>query len=567
MITLHGNIFKRACIVALLSFTFFLGATIPAEAALKAKCRVTTDAGRWASEVNTPITSSASGTSTIVIDTATKSQTINGFGGCFNEHGGKALKAVDTSLSNKVLRELFDTVSGCKFNLCRMPIGASDFSIQTASLNRWYSLNETANDTAMTTISIARDKIYLIPFIKSAMVYRPDLKMWASPWSPPKWMKVNNDVPAANFIQTPKMLAAYALYLSKGVKLFQAEGVNLKGLAVQNEPYTNNSYPNCFWSSAEVRDFIKLYLGPRFTADQVNCEIWSPTMNNGSLSEYTTWLSDQGSAQYIKAVCFQWEGENAIAGIHAAYPNLTLYQTENKCGSHEDNWAYAENPTFQQMKWYFDRGANGFMQWNMVLDQTGLSAWGWAQCSMVSVDTTKKTVTFNPQHYCAKHFSYYVQPGAKKIKTSGTFVNQVGFKNPDGSVVIVANNSGTGAVQLAVSLGASTINVSMPAHSFDTYVFYDSLTSVAAGPSKNGPQPHATSLLKIAKSGNAISIVPQGAVFDLRVVGLDGRVKSSLSSKTADALHLRSGEMAPGIYFIKGMVDGKNCTAALPIQE
>jgi hypothetical protein len=73
--------------------------------------------------------------------------------------------------------------------------------------------------------------------------------------------------------------------------------------------------------------------------------------------------------------------------------------------------------------------------------------------------------------------------------------------------------------------------------------------------------------LKIAKSGNAISIVPQGTTFDLRVVGVDGRVKSSLSSKTADALRLRSGEMAPGIYFIKGMVDGKNCTATLPIQE
>jgi glucosylceramidase len=542
------------------------GAAIPAHSALKAKYRVSTNSGLWASETNAPITSASTGTSTIIIDTSTKYQVINAFGGCFCEQGAKTLKAVDTILAKSVMKELFDTTSGCKFNVCRMPIGANDFTIQTSTLNRWYSLDETSNDTAMTNISIARDKIYLIPYIKSAMVFRPNLKIWASPWSPPKWMKVNDDVPAANFIQTPKMLGAYALYLSKAVKLIQAEGVNVYGLSVQNEPYTVQSYPNCTWSPTEIRDFIKLYIGPRFTADQVQCDIWSPTMNNGTFANFNTWLSDAGSAQYIKTVCFQYEGQNAIAAVHAAYPALTLYETETSCGSHENNWAYAENPTFQQMQFYFANGANGYMQWNMVLDQSGSSAWGWAQCSMITVDTSKKTVTYNPQHYCAKHFSFYVKPGAKRIKTSGTFTNQVGFKNPDGSVVVVANNTATSAQQLAVSLGSSVVNVSMPAHSFDTYVFYDSLTSVAAQPFKRC-SPIQTSLLKIAKSGNAISIVPRGTAFDLRVVGVDGRVKSSLSSKTADALYLRSGEMAPGIYFIKGMVDGKNCTAALLIQE
>jgi hypothetical protein len=289
-------------------------------------------------------------------------------------------------------------------------------------------------------------------------------------------------------------------------------------------------------------------------------------MNNGSLSEFTPWLNDQGSAQYIKAVCFQWEGENAVAGIHAAYPNLTLYQTENKCGSHEDNWTYAEDPTFQQMKWYFDRGANGFMQWNMVLDQSGLSAWGWAQCSMVSVDTTKKTVTFNPQHYCAKHFSYYVKPGARKIKTSGTFANQVGFKNPDGSVVIVANNSGTGAVQLAVSLGSSVANVSMPAHSFNTYIFYDS-TTTGIWPVKSREFEHGSSLIKIARTKNALTLVPFGRVLTATIIGVDGRVAASLSSNSGKTQSIRTDAMAPGIYFIKGMVDGKNFTASIPVHE
>lgn len=566
MITLQIVMLKSKKMVVFLCCVFFLCAAFPACAGLKAKYRITTDASRWANEASAPIVSGATGTSTIVIDTSTKYQVINAFGGCFCEQGAKALKAVDSTLAKSVMKELFDTVSGCKFNVCRMPIGANDFTVQTATLNRWYSLDETANDTAMTDIGIARDKIYLIPYIKSAMVFRPNLKIWASPWSPPKWMKVNDDVPAANFIQTPKMLNAYALYLSKAVKLVQAEGVNVYGLSVQNEPYTVQSYPNCNWSATEIRDFIKLYVGPRFASDQAQCDIWSPTMNNGDITNFNTWLSDQGSAQYIKTVCFQYEGQSAIAAVHAAYPALTLYETETSCGSHENNWAYAENPTFQQMQFYLVKGANGYMQWNMVLDQSGLSAWGWAQCSMVSVDTTKKTVTFNPQHYCAKHFSFYVKPGARRIKTSGTFSNQVGFKNPDGSVVVVANNNGTGAVQLAVSLGTSIINVSAPAHSFDTYVFYDSLTSVSVRPSKNASQIQTTSLLKVTNSGNTVTIVPQATSFDLRVVGLDGRVKASLSSRTANALHFQPKEMAPGIYFIKGMVDGKSCRATVTIQ-
>jgi glucosylceramidase len=557
---------QKKPIAAVICCGLLIGAAVPAQGSLKAKCRVSTNNSLWANEAAIPISNGASGSSTIVIDTSTKYQVINAFGGCFCEQGAKALKAVDSAVAKSVMKELFDTISGCKFNVCRMPIGANDFTIQTATLNRWYSLDETANDTAMTSISIARDKIYLIPYIKSAMVFRPNLKIWASPWSPPKWMKVNDDVPAANFIQTPKMLNAYALYLSKAVKLIQAEGVNLYGLSVQNEPYTVQSYPNCTWSPTEIRDFIKLYVGPRFTSDLVQCDIWSPTMNNGDFNNFNVWLSDQGSAQYIKTVCFQYEGQNAIAAVHAAYPNLTLYETETNCGSHENNWAYAENPTFQQMQFYLTNGANGYMQWNMVLDQSGSSAWGWAQCSMITVDTTKKTVTYNPQHYCAKHFSYYVQPGAKKIKTSGTFVNQVGFKNPDGSVVVVANNNGTSAVQLAVSLGTSVINVSAPAHSFDTYVFYDS-TSTPVAPLRHMAYHQSQEMVKVTQSRNGISVVPLGSVFSMVMVGLDGRVKASLSSNRAAVMKIRTNEMAPGVYFIRGMIDGKSSTATVHIQD
>ncbi len=229
-------------------------------------------------------------------------------------------------------------------------------------------------------------------------------------------MKVNDDVPAADFIQTPKMLNAYALYLSKAVKLIQAEGVNLYGLSVQNEPYTVQSYPNCNWSAAEIRDFIKLYVGPRFTSDQVQCDIWSPTMNNAAFSEFSTWLGDQGSAQYIKTVCFQYEGQNAIAAVHTSYPSLTLYETELECGSGTNDWSYAEGTCFQQMLWYFDNYANGFMQWNMVLDQSNSSSWGWVQCGMITVDTAQKTVSLSSPALLRETFQLLCPAGRKADK-------------------------------------------------------------------------------------------------------------------------------------------------------
>jgi glucosylceramidase len=548
----RGNLSFGVCCLQLL-----LAMALPAMASWAGKARFSTQNALWANETRIPLVNSASVSNTIDIDTATTYQSIDGFGGCFNENGGKALKAVSSRLADSVMKELFDTVSGCKFNLCRMPIGASDFTIATATLSRWYSLNETVNDTAMNTITIARDKIYLLPFIKSAMMYRPNLKMWASPWSPPKWMKVNNDVGAANFIQTPVMLRAYARYLASAVRLFQAEGINLVGLSVQNEPYTNNPYPCCFWSASEIRDLIKLYVGPVFDADQVNCEIWSPTMNNGSFTEFNTWLSDQGSARYIKAVCFQWEGESAIASVHSAYPAMKLYLTETKCGSHENNWAYAENPTFQQMKWYFDRGANGYMQWNMVLDQTGLSAWGWAQCSMVTVDTTAKTVTFNPQHYCAKHFSYYVKPGAKKIKTSGTFSNQVGFRNPDGSVVVVANNTGTGALSLGVRMGAQMMNVQMPGKSFGTFVFYDSAGVKVSRPFSGAGPSGRGSILMTHGPGAGCVFALHGKTFAGRLVGIDGSVKIPALFSQNGSMVIGAARLARGMYILTGMLDNK----------
>lgn len=121
----------------------------------------------------------------IEILTNKKQQTIDGWGGCFNELGWQALQTLPFKEREKVIKEFFDPNTGLKYNICRMPIGANDYSFT------WYSLNETDGDFEMKNFNIERDKTILIPYIKEALKFRPDLKIWASPWSPPTWMKTN----------------------------------------------------------------------------------------------------------------------------------------------------------------------------------------------------------------------------------------------------------------------------------------------------------------------------------------------------------------------------------------
>jgi len=144
---------------------------------------------------------------THVYVTDRRQQTIEGFGGCFSEIGWQALQSLSERGSTHVLADLFDTATGCGFRLCRVPIGANDFALE------WYSHNEHDGDFAMEHFSIARDRRFLIPYIQAAMSIQPDLRLFASPWSPPTWMKQPRVYNGGVLRWEPEILEAYALYL------------------------------------------------------------------------------------------------------------------------------------------------------------------------------------------------------------------------------------------------------------------------------------------------------------------------------------------------------------------
>jgi glucosylceramidase len=407
-------------------------------------------------------------------------QKIDGFGGCFNELGWDALKAIKPEQREQILKELFDKNSGCKFSICRMPIGANDYSVD------WYSLNEAKGDFEMTNFSISRDKQRLVPYIKAAQKYRPDLKVWASPWCPPSWLKVNNhyactadarvnDLPkegqgvemTTQFRMEPEYLKAYAVYFRKFIEAYRMEGIPIFAVHVQNEMNSCQVFPSCVWRPEDLNTFIGKYLGPELK--KTNAELWLGTVERPQFERVNVMLSDPESSKYIKGVGFQWAGKGAIAAIHQAYPSLKLMQSETECGNGSNDWSAAEY-TFGLMKHYLNNGANAYMYWNMVLDETGKSQWGWKQNSMISITKSTGSVVYNPEFFLMKQLSRSVLPSSYKIKSSGSFEHNICFLSPDRKkLILMVNNIENTNKDIHVKIADQLLTATLKPHSINTF--------------------------------------------------------------------------------------------------
>ena len=438
----------------------------------------TTNDQPWVSLTGAEVNSGTSNSSAIVIQTDSAQQIIDGFGGCFNELGWDALQSLTVENRQEVSKNLFDMHSGCKFTVCRMPIGANDYAVN------WYSHNETANDYEMKNFSLDRDKQRLIPYIKMAQTFNPEMKVWASPWCPPSWMKTNNhyacasnpqfnDLPAdrqgqemnTQFRMEPKVLTAYALYFEKFIKGYENEGIKISAVHVQNELNSCQNFPSCIWTPKDMATFIGGYLGPKFKADSIQTQIWLGTIERPQIERVDSILLNPEAGKYIKGVGFQWAGKGAIAEVHRKYPELKLMQSETECGDGSNDWAAAEH-TFDLMKHYFKNGANAYMYWNMVLDETGKSQWGWKQNSMISIDKASGKVTYNPEYYLMKHLSYFVEPGSKYIPVSSD-ENCLAFVK-DQQLVLIYYNAANESKKTSFTVKDKTITVNFKPKSFNT---------------------------------------------------------------------------------------------------
>ena len=405
---------------------------------------------------------------------------IQGFGACFNELGWTSLKALSESDRDAVMAELFDPKAGARFTYCRTPIGANDFSTGA------YSYDEADGDFELKQFSIDHDRKTLVPFIKAALKQQPKLKIWASPWTPPSWMKRNHFYAEAKsypgmkdngirpeqlghegedmFILEPKYLDAYARYFGKYIDAYKAEGIPVGMVMPQNEFNSAQNFPSCTWTPEGLTQFIRA-LGPEM--EKRGVDVYFGTLERGNPKLLETVLADPTAARSIKGLGAQWAGKNALPALHREFPSLLVFQSEQECGDGKNAWSYAAY-CWQLMKHYMRSGASGYMYWNISLSQAPKSTWGWGQNSLVTVDTNSKTYKWNPDYYVMKHLSHFVDVGAVRIDASGSCDDALAFLNPDGSVALLVRNELAHAQLVQVQVGARSFAVELPADSMGT---------------------------------------------------------------------------------------------------
>lgn len=447
---------------------------------------VTTEDAPWVEQAPVTLGSPAGIPSAIVMQDDPQ-QTIEGFGASFNEMGWDALALLSESDRDTVMRALFEPGVGLNFTLCRMPVGANDFS------RDWYSYDETDGDFELEHFSIEHDEQTLIPFIRAAKQHQPALGLWASPWSPPTWMKRNQhyagQLPSPlmgnvenglrpdqvqiedtdTFIQDARYFDAYARYFGRFIDAYAEQGIRIGMVMPQNEFNSAQVFPSCTWTPAGLARFIT-HLGPEMAKRDV--EVFIGTLERPKERQAEAILEDAEAAQYVSGVGVQWAGKGAVPYLHRNRPDLRIYQSEQECGNGLNDWRYARY-AWSLMKHYMTHGASAYMYWNMALLEGGVSRWGWAQNSLVVVDPVTKAYRFSHEFQVLRHVSHFVATGARVIPTFSFmgYEQQLAFRNPDGGLVLVVHNDLATPLAYSAIIGGHALNATLPADSISTFVF------------------------------------------------------------------------------------------------
>lgn len=415
----------------------------------------TTDANRWTK--GKVVVENGSNEQAITVYTDSLLQKVDGFGGTFSERAWDAMQSLTEEQRLSLMKELFGA-DGIHFAWGRTPVAGNDLALST------YTYNDVANDWTQRNFSIARDRYILLPMIKMAKKVRPDLKMWASPWSPPYWMKISEhyslkshgingtDVGhnrmdphywvypnVTSFKMTDGCLRSYAIYLSKYLQAYKKEGVNIDILMPQNEVQWEPCWQCCTWRPQDLAIFVEKYLGPQLEEDGVKgTDLWLGTVNYPNPKWVFDFFENKNVFKYVKGVGMQWTGMQAMPKVHKQMPDMKLMQTEGMCGDGDNSWADMVK-SWERMTHCFRSGASAYMQWNMILGDDLKSLFQWKQNALVIINRKTGQLTRTPEYYLMKHFSHFVQPGSQLLKVSDDS-NTVAFRNQDGKIVIVCYN-------------------------------------------------------------------------------------------------------------------------------
>ncbi|MRT93792.1 hypothetical protein [Ancylomarina sp. 16SWW S1-10-2] len=409
-------------------------------------------------------------TATIIINTNNiLHSNLTGIGGAFNEQGGEAFMRLPQVERKALAKVLFNSTTGAGFSFCRTAVGSSDFGLGA------YSYSETAEDYEMKHFSVARDEKSVIPFILAAKKENPSMQMFASPWSPPAWMKESGEMdggnkkPSANILKSnSEIYKAYALYFSKYVQEYAKNGVQIDRLIVQNETDMNPTYPGCDMSSKQMSELISAYIAPQFNKDGVKTEIWAGSFR-GKRSDAQKFMK-LDNAKDIDGVGLQYCGSNVMKELRADYPELKMMHTEGRCENGKNTMKQARK-RFGEVAFWINAGSENFCYWNIALNEESKSAWNWSQNSLIKIDRKAGIVHYNPDFIPVALLSSYIRPGDKSLKIeTAKGEDAIAVSNKDRLVVFVQNNEET-ATTKHIQLDGKVYDVTIPAQSLCALMF------------------------------------------------------------------------------------------------
>jgi glucosylceramidase len=377
-------------------------------------------------------------------------QSFIGIGAALTDAAAETFAKLPADKQQEFLTAYFDKQKGIGYTIGRTSIHSCDFSSGSYTYVK-------EGDKSLSSFSVAHDEEYRIPFIKKIIAAAGGkLLLYASPWSPPAWMKDNN-----NMLQGGKLKKEYAQawadYYIKFIKAYEAKGIPVWGLTMQNEPMAKQRWESCIFTAEEERDFIKNYLGPTLHKNGMASKKLIAWDHNRDLlyQRASVILSDGAASRYIWGIGFHWY-ETWTGGpmqfdnlklVNDAFPSKNLIFTE---GCKEkfnmdsvNNWTLGEKYGYSMIN-DFNNGTVGWTDWNILLDENGGPNHVGNFCfAPVHADTKNGKLIYTNAYYYIGHFSKFIQPGAKRIGVSSSRIalQATGFKNPDGSIVIIVMNA------------------------------------------------------------------------------------------------------------------------------
>ena len=357
---------------------------------------------------------------------------------------------------------MFDTVEGI-LTCARCPIGMSDMAMGHYADDDSFTV-----DYTMSKFSIAEDEKYLIPWLKAAMKWNPHLRVWGSPWTQPPWMKTTDDYYGGSLKTDAATRNAYVLYLEIWCQAFRAQGINVWCIHLQNEMEHNNpGWLVTHFEPADMRDFIKLQY-PKFRQDDIPVETGLGTcvQDDSPPTVIPTVLNDTVANSYVSCIAVQYSTANALY-CHTTWPLKIVWLSETPA---EAGFAWSDGEAnWGAMHDYLVNGVNSYNQWDIANMVNGVSNQGLKWGAPIQIDTVNKTYTLTPIYWQIKHITYFVKPGALRIKSTGNYADHLAFVNRNGqNAVIVANTTGSSAT-VAINLNGQKIKPTLPAHSFNSF--------------------------------------------------------------------------------------------------